>query len=109
MPYQLTEYASAVADANGIAIARIGPRRSFERWHVTGVTVSSSSVALEPRVDIYRGGIGPAFKVGGTYSGKNDSGNADDWVDSGQDLIAVWTGADVGAQCSMTLSGESHR
>lgn len=109
MSYQLVEYATGTADTNAIAVARTGPRRSFERWRVTGTTVSSTSVVLEPRCDVYKGGVGPAFKIGGTYSGKNDSSSGEDFINSGEDIIAVWTGADVGSQCTLTVSGESER
>lgn len=106
MPRQLSEYATGVANGNGIAIARVGPKRAFERWHITGVTIGSTSNTLEPECTVYLGAIGPSYRIGGTYSGKKDSGSADDWAETGRDVIAVWTGADVGSTCDITLSGE---
>lgn len=106
MTYQLLQSATAVADSTGTATTRLGPRRAFENWHVTGVQVLNTSTVLEPKARVYQGAVAPSNFIGGTYSGRQDGGAEDKIIFSGQDIIAQWTGADVGSTSTLIVTGE---
>lgn len=102
--FPLTETGRATADANGVATVTIGPQRAFERWHITGVAISSDSSTLLPELREFRGGAGGQL-LGASRAGDLDSGIADIALKPGEELTYQWTNCDVGAQCRVTLDG----
>lgn len=103
----LHESARATAGADGRAIATLQPLRSFENWQINHITVSSDSVTLKPTAKIYRGVESPHTLENGTYSGSFDVDRAADMqLLTGQTLLCVWEGCDVGATCVVSVSGE---
>lgn len=98
---------SGAADSTGKATALLGPMRAFERWIVTTVSVSSTSSTLNPECRIYIGSESPSNLVNGTYDGKRDSDAAARHVlETGEKLVAVWTGADVGSVGTLSVRGD---
>lgn len=103
--YPLTASERAIADSNGVAIARIGPDRAFEKWHVTSVAVQSTSSTLVPELREFRNNPVESALLGTSRSGDLDSGSADIMLGSGEDLVYQWTNCDVGATCIVTVNG----
>lgn len=105
----LYESASAIAGADGIARVSLGPLRSFEQWEITNTTVSSASISLVPTARLYRGGEAPSRLIDGTYTGTLDTTDTRYTLRSGEKVLAVFTGASVGAQCTVTVEGTATR
>jgi len=100
---------STVFDSNGNGIAQIGPLTAREVWHPSNVHVSASSNTADALCSIYVGfGITQANFRDATFTGS--TGDSSDRVDAdvikkGSYIYAVWTGGDVGAQGTMTVTG----
>lgn len=105
----LSESASAVAAADGIARVQMGPLRAFEAWDVRSTTVSSTSSTLVPTTRLYRGAEQASRLIDGTYTGTLDTTDTQYKLRSGDKVIAVFSGCDVGAQCTVTVEGETTR
>jgi hypothetical protein len=77
-------------------------------WIITNEAVSVSSQVLQPVAKMYLGQVADSNFIGGSYSGANDS-NADQiLMQPGTGLFCVWTGADVGAFATLTLTGTQY-
>lgn len=107
--YPLNESVTAVAGANGIARVQMGPLRSLETWEVVSTTVASTSTALVPTCKLYRGGEGPSNLFEGTFSGNLDTTDTPYSLRSGEKMLAIFAGCDIGAQCTITMQGRSKR
>lgn len=107
--YPLFESGNATVEANGLAQATLQPLRAFEVWEVRRMTVQSSSTVLVPTAKIFRGAVSDSRLVDGTHTGTLDHTDTDLHLQSGEALIAVWEGADVGASCTFTIEGKSVR
>lgn len=105
----LNESVTAQAGADGIARVVMGPLRSFETWEVTSTTVASTSSALVPTCKLYRGGEAPSNLFEGTFSGNLDITDTLYKLRSGEKMVAVFQGCDVGAQCTVTMQGLANR
>ena len=105
----LSESASAIADASGTARISIGPLRSFERWEIASTTVANTGTALVPTVRVYRGGEAPSRLIDGSYTGTLDTSDTAYTLLSGEKVLAVFTGASIGTQCTLTVEGKSIR
>lgn len=100
----------AVVNAAGTATVVMGPNVG-QRWdlNVAAVSVSGAHV-LSPLCKVYMGGgVLPvdANLVDGTFTGELDSTSRVDGIplSNGQKIIAVWTGADVGATATLSILG----
>lgn len=104
--YPLLEYVQATADANGRAVASLGPKKYGESWVVKILATVTNSVA-ESQLRVYRGVESESAVVASTYSGNQDtaSGNTID-VPSQDKLVFVWAGATAGAQCTCRIEGD---
>lgn len=105
----LADSASAIADANGTARVSLGPLRSFEVWDVISTTVSNTGTAKVPTVRLYRGGEAPSRLIDGTYTGTLDTTDTRYKLRSGEKVLAVFTNASVGTQCTVTVEGTATR
>lgn len=105
----LNESASATADASGRAVVRLGPHRAFEVWDITQTSVQTTSTTNVPEVRLYEGHESPSALIDGSYDGNLNHTNAHIRLQSGVELVAVWSGADVGAVCTLAVMGESRR
>lgn len=105
----LFESATASAGADGIARVSLGPLRSLETWQVAATTVSSTSSTLSPTCKLYRGGEAPSNLFEGTFSGNLDTTDTPYTLRSGEKMLAVFEGCDVGSSCTITMRGTAER
>lgn len=103
--FPLTQSGRAIANSAGKAVINIGPDRAYEKWHITSVAVQSSSSTLVPEVREYRQSEAESNLIGTTRSGDLDSGSSDVTLQPGEHIIYVFTGADVGSTCEVTVNG----
>lgn len=105
----LFESGRATVDASGIARVRMGPRRAFERWQLRRISIQSTSSTLVPEARLYSGGESTSNLIDGTYDGVLNHTDTDRELANGEDVVCVWSGADVGATCTLTLEGSAIR
>lgn len=105
----LNESATVTLSGSGAGTAKVGPISARESWAPSNVHVSASSNTNEAQCSIYVGDA-PTQRnfVDGTFSGS--SGDSSDRagatsVKVGQYVWAVWTGGDVGATATLTVTG----
>jgi hypothetical protein len=101
--------AVATFSAAGTATASIGPRNQREVWSPLVASVSASTNVKEASCKIYAGwdASQPNF-VDSTLSGStgdSSSNIAGRTVRAGDQVFAVWTGGDVGAQARLNVTG----
>lgn len=110
-PAPLTLNVSAVVTFNGSGngTAKSGPVHQREVWSPLVVSVSASSTAAEAKCLIYCGwdASQPNF-VGATLSGS--TGDSTDNITGrvvrcNENIFAVWTGGDPGAQGRLVITG----
>jgi hypothetical protein len=104
--YPLDETGHVTLDALGNGTVRLQPRSSRETWVVDGAAVSQvSAVAIpaEPECNVYNSTL--ASKLGGTFTGSQDQIGLNVTVRGGF-IMAVWTGGEPGAQCTLNLTGQ---
>lgn len=106
--FPVEESATAVADANGRAVVRLGPSRAMEKWSITNTAVQSTSVDTAT-FKLYRGSESTSRFIEGTYAGGQDNSNTAYTLQNGEPAVGVWTGATIGATCTMTISGTGER
>lgn len=94
------------ADATGKAVCQVQPLRAFESWRITTTAVQSTSTLLVPTVKLYRQSESPSTFIEGSYTGTFNSTSNEIELQNGERLLAVFEGADVGAQCSVSVTGE---
>lgn len=97
----------ATASAAGIATVTLGPNVG-QRWQLDNAAVSTSTAVLVPQCNIYmQGSPTPDNLVDGTFTGNLDSTGRVSGIPltSGQKVTAVWTGADVGTICTLSVTG----
>ena len=103
----LFQSAQATANAAGVAIAVMGPYQAFETWQTQTVTVQSTSSTLVPRAAHYRGQQAPSRLINGTEAGMFDTDpDFKLLLQSGEQFVTVWENCDVGAQCTVIVTGE---
>ena len=103
----LNDFGSAIVPASGVVSVSLGPNLG-QRWVVTAAAVSTSTAVKVPQANIYIGGAAvPANLVDGTFTGNLDSTSktAGFIISAGQSIIAVWSGADIGATATLSIIG----
>lgn len=104
----LSEAAYVTLNASGNGTARIGPTAHGITWKPVRVGIKTSTAVLSPTCQIYAGSSAtPDNFVDGTFTGQQ---NATDAITGqelrlGQWVWAVWTGGDIGAQATVTVTG----
>jgi hypothetical protein len=96
---------SIVANAQGGGTIEKGPETPGVKWNLATAGVKSSSTTLVPTCTIFMNNV----MVDGTYTGTLDSSGMVDSIPltNGQKIKAVWTGADVGATLTLSITGTS--
>jgi len=94
---------TGIVDSSGRAECQITP--PGVDWTVETTTVSVSSNVLEPECRTYLNGTGEPNLVEGTYSGSRDTSDTAHYLQAGDFLTAIWTGADPGAVATLRVSG----
>lgn len=102
----LSESNTAVANAAGKAVARLQPLRAFEEWRIETLAIDSTSSTKMPTFKSYRGSESPSNFIGGTFTGKNNVDSSfNKSLRNGETLVGVWENCDVGASCTMSITG----
>ncbi len=101
MKLPLVETQEATVPASGVATVTIGPSAHGEVWELDGQAVMVSSANSEPTGELRLNG---RFLFGTYVASRNSSGRALR-LQSGDKLSFVWTGADVGATATLTVTG----
>lgn len=103
----LRNSASVVLDASGNGQVRLGPGRPNTRWLIRRISVQTDTSTLVPQARVYRGGVGAATFITGTFVGSFDSDDAvNEELFPGDFLTVAWTGGDVGATATATWFGD---
>lgn len=88
----------------GTALIRLAP--AGEQWEINLSNVLCSSRVNEALCRVYRDQIGDMYVIDGTYSGSSgDTSNTVIYLTDGQPLYFVWTGGDIGATCTVRVTG----
>lgn len=110
IPLETAKSAEFFVHPDGITRAQleIGPDRARINWHIERVTTQvSGNQGKQSDLRIYKNSVTPSRLVTSTYTADS---NADDAVNldvrAQEKLIAVWTGADVGAIATLIVLGE---
>jgi len=109
--YPLSEGASVTLDANGNGTVFLGPTNSFQKWKPTSAACSVSSNVKEPTFYLFNGRTtDQSRRIGGTWTGSNDSDDLNGIIlYPGSVLTGVWSGGDVGATATLSLTGDVER
>lgn len=107
----LNEDKAVFLDGSGNGTVQLFPDGSHEKWMPTGASVKCSSSVLEASCKIYIGNqVNDHNFVDGTLSGS--TGDSTDRVSgyvigrtSDPYIFAVWSGGDVGAQATLSITG----
>lgn len=104
----LSEAAFVTLDGSGNGTARLGPNAHGVVWKPSRVAIKTSSAVLSPVCQLFAGNTATSENfIDGTFTGQQ---NATDSI-VGQELRlgmyvwAVWTGGDIGAQATVTVTG----
>lgn len=103
----LNQGVSVTLDANGNGFVRLGPTNAFQTWKPTNAACSVSTNTKEPVFVLYNGSsTSNENRIGGTYTGSNDNTDLQDvTLFPNMVLTGVWTGGDVGATATLSLTG----
>lgn len=103
----LRDSAHVTLDGTGAGTVRLGPGRPGVRWLIRRISVQTSSASSIPVAKIYRGGVGDASFISGTFVGSQDTDDGlDEELNAGEYLTVAWTGGDAGATATATYAGD---
>jgi len=96
--------AHVALDGSGYGQIRLGPLG--ETWYITRTMVKATSHVLEAICTVYQTNIGDLYQRDISYTGSmGDTSDTQYTVTDGDALYYVWTGGDVGATATVTISG----
>jgi hypothetical protein len=97
-------YASAVIDASGYAAVSF--QATDKKLEINNLSVVVSTHVKEALATVYKGQIGALYRISGSYAGSSGDSNSDTiYLNQGETIYVVWTGGDVGATATATISG----
>jgi hypothetical protein len=104
----LDETGSVVLDASGNGTVVLRPSNAHERWVITTTVVRVNSGTNIPSCVTYAGssGVTGGTPVDTTVTGNGDSSDTRVEINPGSFFTVVWTGGDVGATASVTVTGK---
>lgn len=105
--YNLNTHAQDTLDASGIGQCHVQPNAN-ERWHVTRIAVvtnQDASLTTIPVCSIYTDSVADANLYDATFTGSQDSTDADLWLERTQLLIARWTDGIAGTIGTLSVFG----
>lgn len=106
--YRLNDFARITLDASGNGVARLQPAGT-EKWHVTRISVMTNQGPAQtpiPQCGIYTDSVDPGNLYDITYTGNQDSTDADLWLEKGQLLLSAWTTGIPGTVGTVSVFGE---
>jgi hypothetical protein len=104
----LSESAFVTLNASGNGTAKIGPAAHGIVWKPTRVAIKTSTAVLSPVCQLFVGTAATSDNfIDGTFTGQQNATDAvvGQEVRIGSYVWAVWTGGDVGAQATLTVTG----
>ena len=104
MKLSLVETKEGTVPASGTVTIEVGPTAHGESWELDGQAVMMSTAELEPTGVLTLNG---RFLFGTYVASRNSSGRALR-LQSGDKLAFTWTGADVGATATFTVTGTKY-
>lgn len=110
IPLDTAASATFVDNGNGSSVAtvQLGPAVYASTWHVRNTLITTNSTQQQFGVStftLYRMNQSPSSMIDGSYSGDQDTSDTAYSLSFGQTVIGVWSGGDIGAIATLTLSG----
>ena len=103
--WRLDQYATALFDANGRAVAVLPTTPQFRRWSVTVTTIGTTS-ALRSSCQTYRGSESASNLIDtSSLLGNSDTSDTAFVLEAGEYLTAVWAGGTPGATATCRILG----
>ena len=97
-------FARATLSAAGYGAVQF--QATDKKLEINNLSVICSSNVLESIATVYKGQIGALYRLSGSYAGSTGDSNTDKiLLDQGESIYVVWTGGDVGAVATATISG----
>lgn len=108
MSEPLRQGATVGLDGSGGGRIRLGPDYGPSPWHITQITVRTSSPGQGsiPQCTVYVDTEDANGLVDATYDGSQDSSVADITLSQGSHLIAVWEDGNPGDVATLSVLGE---
>lgn len=97
--------AQVTCDSNGNGSCYLGPNTYGLSWEIHLKQVSNDSAVNQSTCFLYLNSVMPSSQIGGTWSGNMDSDSDTLTLQCGDQLWAVWSGADSGSHSMLLLSG----
>ena len=104
----LSESGFVTLNGSGNGTVKIGPGAHGVVWKPSRIAVKVSSATLSPTCQIFIGNTATAENfIDGTFTGQQNATDSavGQELRLGQYVWAVWTGGDVGAQATVTVTG----
>jgi hypothetical protein len=96
--------ASTILDASGTGSVRF--QATDKKLEINNLSVIVSTAVNEAIATVYKGQIGSLYRLSGSFAGSTgDSNNDTIYLNQGESINVVWTGGDVGATATATISG----
>jgi hypothetical protein len=97
-------FQSVILDASGNG--QVEFQATDKKLQITNVSVICSTAFAEATATVYKNNVAPLSRISGTFAGSSGDSNPDSiYLDQGQKVIIVWSGGDVGATATATISG----
>lgn len=107
--WALYENRQATFDASGNATIIMFPGTGRERWVISLINISATSIVnstLVPIMTMYRSAPVAAYRLGGSYNGLGDTNSSDTiLLNMNEPIYFVWTGGDPGETCTVRVEG----
>jgi hypothetical protein len=105
--YNLNTHAQVTLNASGDGQCLLQPNGN-ERWHITRIAVvtnQDASLTTIPICSIYTDSVADANLYDATFTGSQDSTDADLWLERTQPLIARWVDGIAGTIGTLSVFG----
>lgn len=107
--YNLNDFAQVTLNGSGNGSVFVSPNGT-EKWHITRIAVKTNqavTVTTIPQCGVYLDSVADANVYDITYTGSQDSTDADIWLEKGQQLWASWTnGPTTGVVATLSVFGK---
>lgn len=103
--YPIQRTAQVTLNAQGNGTVRLSPGRYGVTWHLTQASVIASSAVKEAKAQL---SSFPYLLPGSNSGSSGDSTGLDLTLTASQEISCTWTGGDVGAIATLTVSGQMH-
>jgi hypothetical protein len=101
---QLSRSITVTIGASGIGSVSLGPSRYGERWHISTMTVQSTSVT-HPTARVFRGTSITGIPLDVSIRGDKDTSACDIDLRSCDSVTCEWRLADAGSVCTFSVDG----